>query len=97
MSRKHHVRRRVFRTCGVALIASVLLAATPGSSAQPRPEGEEQLPLRPLGSQATHPLHRTGPDSSPFAAYWFREGASVIAATLPDLVAQRTLKRIYVR
>ena len=59
MSRKHHVRRRVFRTCGVALIASVLLAATPGSSAQPRHEGEEQLPLR-AASQATHPL-RTVP------------------------------------
>jgi hypothetical protein len=74
MSRKHHVRSRVFRTCGVALIASVLLAATPGSSAQPRHEGEAQLPLR-AASQATHPLHRIG--------------------SLPDLVAQRTLKRIY--
>ncbi len=75
MSRKHHVRRRVFRTCGVALIASVLLAATPGSSAQPRHEGEEQLPLR-AASQATHhSLHRIG--------------------SLPDLAAQRTLKRIY--
>jgi hypothetical protein len=72
MSGKHHVRRHVFRTCGVALIASVLLAATPGSSAQPRHEGEEQLPLR-AASQGTHPLHRTGPGSSPFAAYWFEK------------------------
>jgi len=51
---KHHVRNRVFRTCGVALVASVLLAATPGSSAQPRHAGEEQLPLRAANSQATH-------------------------------------------
>jgi hypothetical protein len=73
MSRKHHVRSRVFRTCGVALIASVLLAATPGSSAQPRHEGEEQTPLRPASQATTHALHRTGPGSSPFAAYWFEK------------------------
>ena len=69
---RNHVRSRVVRTCGVALIASVLLAATPWSSAQPRHLGEEQLPLR-AASQATDPLHRTGPGSSPFAAYWFEK------------------------
>jgi hypothetical protein len=73
MSKKHHVRSRIVRTCGVALIASVVLAATPGSSAQPRHLGEEQLPLRRAASQATDPLHRTGPGSSPFAAYWFEK------------------------
>ena len=54
MSRKHDVRRRVFRTCGVALIASVLLAATPGSSGQPRHEPGERLPRRGASSQGTY-------------------------------------------
>src|SRR5919201_1947374 len=54
MSGEHHLRTRVLRTCGVALIASVLLAATPGSSARPRHEGEEQFPLRAASSQVTH-------------------------------------------
>ena len=96
MSRKHHVRRRVFRTCGVALIASVVLAATPGSSAQPRHEGEEQLPLR-AASRATPPASPYGPRLVPVRRLLVREGASVIAGALPDLVAQRTLKRIYAR